>query len=194
MPAETFRFSQQHQYDPHVKYFQQLGQSGYPGNRKIRRLCYMKYTKYTLQKQKNHHAEVIQWVCYNNHEVLDVDMLTAAKIVLMIEGLVMVETVMKVELVQMVEAWEVEGLKVVQEEEAVMGEVVEAVAVMEMKEGEEVVVEAVTEAKVGVEEENQEAAVENPQVEGATRWNCLKPAPQSDLSPAVVNPFQKNHP
>lgn len=83
------------------------------------------------------------------------------------------------------------ALQVVEEVGAAVTEKeVEAVEVMEIME--EVVVGAVKEAKVGVEEENQEAMVENPLVVGATRSNCLKLVLKFCQSPGV-NPFRKNH-
>ena len=83
------------------------------------------------------------------------------------------------------------ALEVVEEVEAgAMEKEVEVVEAMEITE--EVAVGAEKEAKVGVEEENQEAMVENPLVEEATHSNCLKLVLIFCQSPAV-NLFQKNH-
>ena len=56
-----------------------------------------------------------------------------------------------------------------------------------------VVVEVVKEAKVGVEEENQEAMVENPPVEEATQWKCSKLVRKPCLIPVAACLLHKSH-
>lgn len=117
---------------------------------------------------------------------------SVVKIALRIEKKASVEVIMKAELAQTTEKpTMVEDQKVVKEEEvALKGEVVVAVVVMMETTG---VAVAAKEAKEGVEEENQEVKVENPQEEEVTQWKYLKLFPCPCLKPAVASPFQKNH-